>query len=87
MNPVPARPPVDGLPETVPSRMVNEFVYCPRLFYLAVFDGAHSEPVPRPAYSPEATGGRGLHLVDIVTTRWGFLRRTDGKVVWAALTT
>jgi CRISPR-associated protein Cas1 len=22
-----------GLPETVPARMVNEFVYCPRLFY------------------------------------------------------
>jgi len=24
----------DGLPETVPARMVNEFVYCPRLFHL-----------------------------------------------------
>lgn len=26
--------PEDGLPETVPARMVNEFVYCPRLFHL-----------------------------------------------------
>lgn len=29
-----ARPDIPGLPETVPARMVNEFVYCPRLFYL-----------------------------------------------------
>src|SRR5665647_1831420 len=26
--------PGNGLPETVPARMVNEFVYCPRLFHL-----------------------------------------------------
>jgi len=28
------RPDVPGLPDTVPARMVNEFVYCPRLFHL-----------------------------------------------------
>lgn len=28
------RPDIAGLPDTVPARMVNEFVYCPRLFYL-----------------------------------------------------
>ncbi len=28
------RPAIPGLPETVPARMVNEFVYCPRLFHL-----------------------------------------------------
>lgn len=28
------RPDLPGLPETVPARMVNEFVYCPRLFHL-----------------------------------------------------
>jgi len=28
------RPDLPGLPETVPARMVNEFVYCRRLFYL-----------------------------------------------------
>lgn len=27
------RPDMPGLPETVPARMVNEFVYYPRLFY------------------------------------------------------
>ena len=34
VNPTPPRPAVLGLPETVPARMVNEFVYCPRLFHL-----------------------------------------------------
>ncbi|SHE25631.1 Hypothetical protein ACGLYG10_1856 [Actinomyces glycerinitolerans] len=28
------RPDLPGLPETVPARMLNEFVYCPRLFHL-----------------------------------------------------
>lgn len=28
------RPPPDDIPGLVPARMVNEFVYCPRLFYL-----------------------------------------------------
>ncbi|WP_255556091.1 CRISPR-associated endonuclease Cas4g/Cas1g [Tessaracoccus palaemonis] len=28
------RPDVPGLPDTVPARMINEFVYCPRLFHL-----------------------------------------------------
>lgn len=33
------RPDVPGVPETVPARMVNEFVYCPRLFYLEWVQG------------------------------------------------
>ena len=33
------RPDTPGLPETVPARMVNEFVYCPRLFYLEWVQG------------------------------------------------
>jgi len=33
------RPDMPGLPETVPARMVNEFVYCPRLFYLEWVQG------------------------------------------------
>lgn len=28
------RPDLPGLPETLPARMLNEFVYCPRLFHL-----------------------------------------------------
>ena len=59
----------------------------PRLLYIAVFDGADTEPVPHHGSDPGATGGRGLHLVEQMSARWGCLRRTDGKVVWAALTT
>jgi CRISP-associated protein Cas1 len=33
------RPDLPELPETVPARMVNEFVYCPRLFYLEWVQG------------------------------------------------
>jgi hypothetical protein len=47
----------------------------------------HSTTVPRyigmPA--PTASGGRGLLLIDSVSSRWGNLRLGDGKVVWALL--
>ena len=59
----------------------------PRYLYLAVFDGVRTEPVPRHNRDPEAVGGRGLHMVDVVATRWGHLPRPDGKVVWAAFAT
>jgi hypothetical protein len=59
----------------------------PRHLYIAVFDGSDAEPVPHQDWGPESAGGRGLHLVEIVSTRWGFLRRTDGKVVWASFAT
>ncbi|MFC8719037.1 ATP-binding protein [Kitasatospora sp. NPDC057198] len=42
-------------------------------------------PRPRPA-GPDATGGRGLHLVDELSARWGYYRTAPhGKVVWAEL--
>ncbi|MGW4803402.1 ATP-binding protein [Kitasatospora sp. NPDC004272] len=44
-------------------------------------------PRPRPA-GPDATGGRGLHLVDELSSRWGYYRTSPhGKVVWAELPT
>jgi CRISPR-associated protein Cas1 len=52
----PARPPTAGLPETVPARMVNEFVYCPRLFYLEWVQG-------RFATSDDVEEGRWVHRV------------------------
>ena len=33
----------DGQPETLPARMLNEFVYCPRLFYLEWVQGEFVE--------------------------------------------
>ncbi len=56
----------------------------PRHLYLAVHDGAYTEPIPRHGPDAEPSGGRGLHLVEHASTQWGYLRQTDGKVVWAS---
>ncbi|MBL8924648.1 MAG: CRISPR-associated endonuclease Cas1 [Pseudonocardia sp.] len=50
------RPDLPGLPETVPARMVNEFVYCPRLFHLEWVQG-------RFATSDDVEEGRYVHRV------------------------
>src|SRR5688572_23646699 len=46
-----------------------------------VADDDPSQPVPRPADSL-APAGRGLRLVDELSTAWGVFRRDHGKVVW-----
>ncbi len=58
----------------------------PRYLYLAVFDGSHAEPAPR-HHHLDTPGGRGLHMVQLFSARWGYQRRHDGKVVWASLAT
>ena len=43
-------------------------------------------PVPRPApIDPTAARGRGLQMVDALTTAWGVTLHTGGKTVWAVL--
>lgn len=44
----------DDAPESLPARMLNEFVYCPRLFYLEWVQGEFSE-------SADTLGGRRIH--------------------------
>ncbi len=46
-----------------------------------VVDLSHDEPVPRPT-PVDATGGRGLALLDATATRWGVDRLPEGKRVW-----
>jgi len=43
-----------GLPELIPARMLNEFVYCPRLFYLEFVQGQF-------VHSADTLEGRLLH--------------------------
>jgi anti-sigma regulatory factor (Ser/Thr protein kinase) len=31
---------------------------------------------------PGDTGGRGLHVIDALASRWGYDRTPDGKIVW-----
>ena len=57
----------------------------PQYLYIAVFDGAPARPVrSRGRPSTDTPGGRGLHLVELVSARWGSEPQDDGKVVWAA---
>ena len=51
---------------------------------LEVIDRSPRQPIAR-HYSPEATTGRGLGLVDAVAKRWGVQPDRDGKTVWAEL--
>lgn len=46
----------------------------------------HDPTLPwRRSCSPDALGGRGLHLVDALATTWGAEPCPDGKVVWFTL--
>lgn len=61
------RPDLPGLPETVPARMVNEFVYCPRLFYLEWVQGrfATSDDVEEGLYVHRVVDEPGGDLPDL----------------------
>lgn len=53
--------------------------------HLSVTDG--SSVMPRWANDPHATDGRGLRLIDALSTEWGvMLSGVKGKTVWALLT-
>ena len=45
-------PPADSMTPLVPARMVNEWVYCPRLAYLEWVEGEWAESAAG-AYEPE----------------------------------
>ncbi|MFH9571913.1 ATP-binding protein [Streptomyces sp. NPDC017230] len=51
---------------------------------LEVDDASDRAPVPR-CVNGEATGGRGLALVDGLADRWGWSREGTGKRIWCEL--
>lgn len=51
---------------------------------ISVQDRSPRAPLMRDA-GPTARSGRGLHLVDAVTSNWGVELEADGKTVWAEL--
>jgi anti-sigma regulatory factor (Ser/Thr protein kinase) len=51
---------------------------------VAVSDGNPDPPVRRDV-APEAEGGRGVALVDIISDRWGVEHAEKGKTVWFVL--
>ena len=56
-----------------------------RYLNMAVRDGSSDAPVAPREVPADATGGRGLFLVQATAYTWGWLPTDDGKVVWAAL--
>ncbi|GAA1090265.1 MULTISPECIES: ATP-binding protein [Kitasatospora] len=51
-----------------------------------VFDGGPGSPAPRePPEAANGPGGRGLHIVDRLSTGWGVVPHHHGKTVWADL--
>jgi anti-sigma regulatory factor (Ser/Thr protein kinase) len=51
---------------------------------IRVVDFSHKEPVLRPA-GIDCESGRGMHLVALLSTRWGCDPLPWGKAVWAEL--
>ena len=49
---------------------------------LEVSDTDPTPPVPRPAVTTEAVGGRGLLLVTALARQWGYRLTATGKTVW-----
>jgi DNA-binding NarL/FixJ family response regulator len=56
----------------------------PSTLRIDVLDTGAGTPEPQPPSSTEEHG-RGLHLIDALTTAWGLEVLPDGKMVWAEL--
>ncbi len=52
---------------------------------IEVHDVSPKPPVKSMAHDDDDEGGRGLHLVEAVATRWGHFPTRRGKAVWAEL--
>ena len=52
---------------------------------VAVGDDSVEPPTQHEELSPSDPGGRGLWLVDAISTSWGAEAAEDGKAVWFAL--
>ena len=53
--------------------------------HVRVRDGSSAPPVLLSENASTNVGGRGLWLVDLYASGWGYLRGAGGKVVWATL--
>lgn len=59
----------------------------PTFIVLEVWDASPDHPRPQAA-GPDEEGGRGLALIEAVSTYWGYRRLPNGgKIIWALLDT
>ncbi|GIG64881.1 ATP-binding protein [Phytomonospora endophytica] len=64
------------------SKVAVRFLLLPSSLVTQVWDPVPAQPVVQPL-DPAADGGRGLHIVDALASRWGAFPATGGgKVVW-----
>ncbi len=61
-----------------------KMVHLPQGVRLEVRDGSQAPPIRRPAGHADE-GGRGLHLVDALSTRYGVDAEDGGKRVWVEM--
>ena len=54
------------------------------LLRISVADRSSRHPAPRDA-APDAVGGRGLAIVEVLAQAWGVTAHGEGKLVWAVL--
>jgi anti-sigma regulatory factor (Ser/Thr protein kinase) len=66
------------------SRVVLHLTIHHRHIEIAVYDDGPGAPAPRRAREDES-GGRGLAIVEALSSAWGTEPADDGKVVWSQL--
>ncbi|MET8813896.1 ATP-binding protein [Streptomyces sp. NPDC004549] len=74
----------DGDPETAREPEKTRTTVVSATVRLEVADASSRAPVPRCA-GDDATGGRGLALVDCLADRWGWQTEGAGKSIWCEL--
>ncbi|MER6174187.1 ATP-binding protein [Streptosporangium sp. NPDC001681] len=89
-EPTDAEPTGAGTADITPGDRPREFVvtvaFTPHGVIVTVQDPGSAQ-IPRTRTPrPNATGGRGLLLVNELATRWGFHRDPTGTVIWFELT-
>ncbi|MFI2277952.1 MULTISPECIES: ATP-binding protein [Catenuloplanes] len=65
--------------------MTLEITLFPGRLLLSMRDGSRLPPVPRQGMTATSARGRGLLLIEAVSTDWGYRLDAAGKTVWAAL--
>jgi CRISPR-associated protein Cas1 len=85
-------PPIVPLPDYLPVRMLNEFIYCPRLFYYEWVEGVfvhsadtvegalrHSAVDTEPEHLPAELGGKTLRVrsVQLASEQYGIVAKMD----------
>ncbi|MEU8041094.1 ATP-binding protein [Streptosporangium sp. NPDC049078] len=74
-----------AIPHADPDQIWMDVYRMGETVVLRVWDASPLTPVVRDP-GPDDENGRGLHLVDLLATEWGYYRPTPGgKIVWCTL--